>query len=127
MATKQEEDKCTTSDTTCTSKESETHAEQPTQEAEQEGGTEDGIRTIPIQMPSGTTQVRPQAASPQAASPQAASPPQQQGPGMRNLVRFLNNPEGAIARNSRDYLCTMYSTDQVDLVVKSALNSGSYY
>jgi hypothetical protein len=118
MATKQEEDKCTTSETTCTSKESEAYAEQPTQEAEQEGGTEDGIRTIPIQMPSGTTQ---------AASPQAASSPQQQGPGMRNLVRFLNNPEGAIARNSRDYLCTMYSTDQADLVVKSALNSGSYY
>jgi hypothetical protein len=133
MATKQEEDKCTTSDPTCTSKESEAHAgQQPTQEEEQEGGTEDGIRTIPIQMPSGPTQVRPktvspQAASPQAASPHAAPPPQQQGPGMRNLVRFLKNPEGAIARNDSDYLRTLYSTDKADLVVKSSMNSGSYY
>jgi hypothetical protein len=121
----EEQDTCPESDTTCSSKqEKEQQAEEPTEE--EEGGTE-VIRTIPIQMPSGTTQVRPKTVSPQAASPQAASSPQQQGPGMRNLVRFLNNPEGAIARNSRDYLCTMYSTDQVDLVVKSALNSGSYY
>jgi hypothetical protein len=126
---KQEEDTCTSPDPTCTSKESEAQAGQPKQEQEQEQQTEEGIRTIPIQMPGGAIQAQSQAQSQalQAASPHAAPPPQQQGPGMRNLVRFLKNPEGAIARNDSDYLRTLYSTDQADLVVKSPLNSGSYY
>ena len=101
------------------------------QDPKQSDGTE-GIRTTPIPMPGGSTQQAREGAEPtQAASggaPQASRPaPGTGGPGMRNLVRFLNNPEGAMTNNNSDYLRTMYSTDQARLVVQSAMNSSGYY
>ena len=88
-----------------------------------------GIRTILIPIPGGTVrQARQQQQPPGPAQAPVAGPPQQQqGPGLRNLVRFLHNPEGAMASNSSAYLRTMYSTDQADLVMKSAMNSSGYY
>ena len=103
--------------------------EQPQQQSD---GTE-GIRTTPIPMSGGSTamqQPREGAESRQAAAggaPQASRPAPGTGPGMRNLVRFLNNPEGAMTNSDSSYLRTMYSTDQADLVVKSAMNSSGFY
>ena len=127
----QEPDTCTPGDMTCNSKQEKEQdpQEEPQQEPQQEQdpstqGTQDtqGIRTIPIQLPQGSITPIQQSRTPQ--TPQAST---QQGPGMRHLVRFLNNPEGAMANNSSKYLNTMYSSDSASLAVKSALNSRSYY
>ena len=102
--------------------------EQPAQSPEQSDGTE-GIRTTLIPLPGRqtfTSQEQGTAAAPAPAAPQQQQ--QQQGPGIRNLVRFLNNPEGAMQNNDSAYLRTMYySTDQANLVLKSAMNSSGYY
>ena len=138
-------DTCSASDPACTSAEKpqlkqpaqpeQSTPEQPTQQTEQptepeqpqtgeSDGTE-GIRTTPIPMPGMAKQAapvnnnRPQQSAPQAR-PQGGG-----GPGMRNLVRFLNNPAGAMQSNSSDYLNTMLSSDSADLVLRSAINSGS--
>ena len=102
--------------------------QQPQEPQEPEAGKTEGIRTTPIPIPGGS-QGKPQ------QHQQQQQPQQQQqaqssgggGPGMRNLVRFLNNPEGAMTSNDSAYLRTMYSTDSADLVYKSAMSSGSYY
>ena len=109
--------------------------EQQPQEPEQtqgdpeEAGKTEGIRTTPIPIPGGSQakQQRPQQ-PPQHQQQQAQQPSGGGGgPGMRNLVRFLNNPEGVVTNNDSAYLRTMYSSDSANLVYKSAMNSGAYY
>ena len=98
--------------------------EQPTPEGESDGT--EGIRTTSIPMPGMTKQAAPVNNNRQQQAPQAR-PQGGGGPGMRNLVRFLNNPQGAMQNNSSDYLNTMLSSDSADLVLKSAINSGSSF
>ena len=102
--------------------------EQPTEPEQPQTGESDGtegIRTTPIPIPGGPAGVTQQTAPrPQ----QQAPPPRPQGgggPGMRNLVRFLNNPHVAMQNNRSDYLNTMLSSDSAELVLRSAINSGS--
>ena len=150
---KNEEGTCTTSDDqTCNSDQQTTQKQQAPQEPSEPsepiasteeggGGADDGtqgIRTIPIPIPedgrtpiSNNNQTAQQTASaaPSQTPAQAPAPAVQQqqgGPGMRNLVRFLNNPQGAMAQNDSTYLNTMCSSDSVDLVLRS-MNSSGYY
>ena len=131
---------CPVSDPTCSAEKPQTQPqqpqpEQPTEQPEQpteqptpEGesdGTE-GIRTTPIPMPGMTKQSAPVNNNRPQQVPQTR-PQGGGGPGMRNLVRFLNNPQGAMQSNSSDYLNTMLSSDSADLVLKSAINSGSAF
>ena len=102
--------------------------QQPQEPQEQPEAVPEGIRTTPIPIPgSQPKQQQPQQQQQQPQQQQAQPSGGGGGPGMRNLVRFLNNPEGVIASNDSAYLRTMYSTDSADLVYKSAMNSGSYY
>ena len=130
---KPSQDTCPVSDPTCSAEQPSAAPEQPTttepspDQPEPQAGTE-GIRTIPIPIPGGSTGKQQQyIEQQQVAPPQAGPPPQQQGPGLRNLVRFLNNSEGAMQNNDSAYLRTMYSTDSAGLVLKSAMNSSGYY
>ena len=135
---KPSQDTCPVSDPTCSAEQPSAAPEQPTTTAEPSpapetdqpeppAGTE-GIRTTPIPIPGGTGKQQQYLASSEAA-PQAGPPSQQQQqfPDMRGLVRFLNNPEGAMATTDSTYLRTMYSTDSANLVLKSAMNSSGYY
>ena len=128
-------DTCAVSDPTCAEQPS-AAPEQPTTTAEPSpapetdqpeppAGTE--IRTTPIPIPGGTGKQQQCLASSEAAPQAGPSQQQQQFPDMRGLVRFLNNPEGAMAATDSTYLNTMYSTDSADLVLKSAMNSSGYY
>ena len=101
--------------------------EPPTPQETDQQQNADSIRTTPIPIPTGAGRQARQ--EPQQLPKQAGSAPQQQqqDPGLRNLVRFLNNPEGAMASNDSTYLRTMYSTDSATLVLKSAMNSSGYF
>ena len=135
---------CTAADPTCNAQEQQPQEQPHEQEPEQikatpneqpapeqpeqqpAHGTE-GIRTIPIPIPSATGRPSASPSQQQAAPQQVVSQASQPTPpGLRNLVRFLNNPEGAMATNDSAYLRAMYSTDQANLVVKSAMNSSGY-
>ena len=137
-----EDETCLPSDPTCSSTEQQpqqpeeqqqqAQEQAPQQPQPQEEPVAEGIRTIPIPIPGGKTgeaNVEVSEGAPSAAPSTSSSAPQAQpqGPGMRNLVRFLNNPPGAMAGNNSNYLRTMYSTDSAELVSKSAMNSSSYY
>ena len=104
---------------------------QPQEPQEQPEAVPEGIRTTPIPIPGSQAKQQQSPQQQQQQQPQQQQQAQPQsgggGPGMRNLVRFLNNPEGVIASNDSAYLRTMYSSDSADLVYKSAMNSGSYY
>ena len=134
-----EADTCAVSDPTCSAEQPSAQEQQPEQQPEQQtqepqqqqseppDGTE-VIRTTMIPIPNGTGKQQ-QYLEQQQAAPQAGPPSQQQQqfPDMRGLVRFLNNPEGAMATTDSTYLRTMYSTDSANLVLKSAMNSSGYY
>ena len=105
---------------------------QTTTEEPMEGGASagEGIRTIPIPIPTGTGTGASSAATRQTTTaPQTVGRPSTTAaqPGLRNLVRFLKNPQGAMQSTDSAYLRTMYSTDSADLVVKSAMNSTGYF
>ena len=124
---------CTAGDTQCNAPERQPQAQQQPQEeqtatvGEEEAGTE-GIRTIAIPIPAGTgSSSRPPTARPAASSDSAPLSGRPAPPALNSLVRFLRNPEGAMRTNDSAYLGTMYSTDQADLVLRSALNASGYY
>ena len=115
---------CTLGETTCSAEPPQPEG-QTAEQTTEEGA---GIRTTPIPIPAGTVPRSSPAARPAASSagpPLAGRPPPQ--PGLNSLVRFLRNPEGAMQSNDSAYLRTMYSTDQADLVLRSAMSSSGYY
>ena len=123
---------CGTSGGTQEAREEEETTPQTTTEEPMVGGASagEGIRTTPIPIPTGSgTGARSAATRQTTTAPQTVGRPSTTAaqPGLRNLVRFLSNPQGAMQSTDSAYLRTMYSTNSADLVMKSAMNSTGYF